>query len=70
MVMSNFIDEAERHGELYGYENMRQRMLLALIERNKNKLSDVNQIKIFLHDVNVNSAEINWLLRMGYIYLD
>jgi len=69
MIMSNFIDEAERHTELYGSYSPRQQMLLAVIEQTNSKLSDKEYIQNVLHTVNASVAEINWLKRTGHIYL-
>ncbi len=69
MVMSNFIDEADRHAELYGSYSPRQQMLLAVVEQTNSQLSDKEHIQNALHAINANVAEINWLQRTGHIYL-
>ena len=69
MTMSNFIDEAERHAELYGSYNTRQQMLLAVVERIPNQLADKEHIRNALHAINASSAEINLLQRTGHLYL-
>ncbi len=69
MIMSNFIDEAERHAELYASYSPRQQMLLAVVEQTNSQLSDKEYIQNALHAVNANVAEINWLQRTGHVYL-
>lgn len=69
VVMSNFIDETERHAELYGYHSQRQQMLLAVVEQVKSKSPDKEYIKDILNAINASVTEINWLRRTGHIYL-
>ena len=69
VVLSNFIDETERHAELYGYNSQRQQMLLAVVEQVKSKSPDKEYIKDTLYAVNASVTEINWLQRTGHIYL-
>ena len=69
MIMSNFIDEAERHAELYGSYSPRQHMLLAVVAQTNSQLSDKEYIRNALHAVNASVTEINWLQRTGHIYL-
>ena len=74
MIMSNFIDEAERHAELYGSYSPRQQMLLSVVKQTNSQLPDKEYIRNeyirdVLHAVNASVVEINWLQRTGHIYL-
>ncbi len=40
MIMSNFIDDAERHAELYNAYTSRQRLLLVIVEDLRLKIED------------------------------
>ena len=70
--MSNFIDDSERHAELYNAYTSRQRLLLVIVEDLRLKIED-SHLKIFgneelytrLNAVGVSVAEINWLKRTG-----
>ena len=70
MVKSQFIDEAERRHELYGYDSSRQQKLLTIIDQFKGKLSDKEQTLYALHAINAARAEIDWLQRTDHSYLD
>ena len=73
MIMSNFIDDAERHAELYNAYTSRQRLLLVIVEDSHLKIED-SHLKIFgneelytrLNAVGICKAEINWLKRTGH----
>lgn len=69
VIMCNFIDEAERHAELYGYRSPRQQMLIAVVKQNEGKLQNRGYVNDALRAVNASVTEINWLQRTGYIYL-
>jgi len=69
MIMSNFIDETERHAELYGTFTSRQRFILEFIDKANFKTSSRDYILPLLHANNVNDKEIHWLERTGRIYL-
>ncbi len=83
MIMSNFIDDAERHAELYNAYTPRQRLLLEIVDDLRLKTEDLHlkiddlRLKISgneelytrLNAVGVSVAEINWLQRAGHIYL-
>ena len=70
--MSNFIDEAERHAELYNAYTSRQRLLLVIVEDLRLKIED-SHLKIFgneelytrLKAVGICKAEFDWLTRTG-----
>ena len=67
MIMSNFIDEDERHAELYGTFTSRQRFILEIIEKANLKTSLRIYVLPLLHTNNVSNAEIHWLERTGRI---
>ncbi len=75
MIMSNFIDEAERHAELHNAYTPRQRLLLEIVDDLRLKTEDVHlkiddlrlnisgneELFTRLNAVGVSVAEINWL---------
>ena len=65
MVMSNFIDEAERHAELYDVFTPRQCLLLELVEDLHLKISGNEESYTKLNAVGICNAEIDWLKRTG-----
>ncbi len=69
MIMSNFIDEAERHAELYNAYTPRQRLILEIIEDSRLNVSNDKEINPKLNAAGVSESEINWLKRTGHIYL-
>ncbi len=69
MIMSNFIDEAERHAELYNAYTSRQRLILEIIEDSRLNVSNDKEINPILNAAGVSESEINWLKRTGHIYL-
>ncbi len=73
MIMSNFIDEAERHAELYNAYTPRQRLLLVIVDDLRLKTEDVHlkisgneEMYTRLNAVGVSVAEIDWLKRTGH----
>ena len=69
MIMSNFIDEAERHAELYNAYTPRQRLILEVVEDSRLNVSNDKEINPKLNAAGVSESEINWLQRTGHIYL-
>jgi len=69
MIMSNFIDEAERHAELYNAYTPRQRLILEIIDDSRLNVSNDKEINPILNEASVSESEINWLKRTGHIYL-
>ena len=67
MSMSNFIDEAERHAELYGRYSDRQRDVLEQIKSLKNTTINDEQLARILHGQGINDIEIAWLKRNGHV---
>jgi hypothetical protein len=65
MAMSNFIDEAERHSELYGIFTERQKQVLSIINKIKCQTNNDNFIHQSLLESGVTEAEIGWLKRTG-----
>ena len=65
MIMSNFIDEAERHAELYNVYTPRQRLILELVEDLRLKISINDELYTKLNEMGINNDEINWLKRTG-----
>ncbi len=73
MIMSNFIDDAERHAELYNAYTPRQRLLLEIVEDLRIiieelhlKISGNEELYTRLNAVGICKAEINWLKRTGH----
>ena len=65
MIMSNFIDEAERHAELYDAYTPRQRLIFELVDDLRLKISGNEELYTRLKALGVSVAEINWLKRTG-----
>ncbi len=72
MIMSNFIDEAERHAELYDAYTPRQRLIFELVEDLRKIIDDLHlnisgneELYTRLNALGVSVAEINWLKRTG-----
>ncbi len=61
--MSNFIDEAERHAELYDAYTPRQRLIFELVDDLRLKISGNEELYTRLNALGVSVAEINWLKR-------
>lgn len=70
MIMSNFIDEAERHAELYNAFTPRQRFVLALLEAAKQSRAGQEGIRSALSTHSVTQSEIHWLERTGRLAPD
>ncbi len=75
MIMSNFIDDAKRHAELYNAYTSRQRLLLVIVENLRLKIEDIHlkisgneELYTRLNAVGVSVAEINWLKRTGRFF--
>ena len=67
MVMSNFIDESERHAELYGTYTDRQRLVLEIIEPMNNTVINNSNLIESLHIKGISDPEIEWLKRTGHV---
>jgi len=67
MIMSNFIDEAERHVELYKAYTPRQRLIFELVEDLRLKISGNEESYTKLNVVGICNAEIDWLKRTGHL---
>lgn len=67
MIMSNFIDEDERHAELYGTYTDRQQFVLESIKTIDETEHSNDQILKSLHNQNINHAEVEWLKRTGHL---
>ncbi len=74
MIMSNFIDDAERHAELYNAYTPRQRLLLVIVEDLRLKIEDIHlkisgneELYTRLNAMGVSVAEIDWLKRTGHL---
>ncbi len=65
MIMSNFIDEAERHAELYNVYTPRQRLILELVEDLRLKISINDESYTKLNAKGIYNDEIDWLKRTG-----
>lgn len=65
MIMSNFIDEAERHAELYDAYTPRQCLIFELVDDLRLKISGNEELYTRLNALGVSVAEINWLKRTG-----
>ncbi len=66
MIMSNFIDEAERHAELYDAFTPRQQRVLKIVTEATLAPRDDAYIRAFLHTNHVTDSEIHWLERTGH----
>ena len=65
MILSNFIDEAERHAELYNAFTPRQRLILEAVEDSRLNGSDNEEMHAKLNTVGINKVEVDWLNRTG-----
>ena len=66
MIMSNFIDEAERNAELYGTYLPRQEHVLEIIKNTTRKLRGDKDFRSSLLKNGVTNPEIQWLMRNGH----
>ena len=66
MIMSNFIDEAERHTELFGTYSTRQEHVLEIIKNTTHKLREDKDIRSSLLKDGVTNSESQWLMRNGH----
>ncbi len=69
MIMSNFIDEAERHAELYHAYTPRQRFILDIIEESRHEFPGNEKVYRRLHAIGASESEIHWLKRTGRLSL-
>lgn len=67
MSMSNFIDETERHAELYGRYSDRQREVLEIIKSLNDTTLNNAWITEKLHCQGISDVEIAWLKRNGHV---
>ncbi len=65
MIMSNYIDEAERRAELYNGFTPRERLLLDIAERVRRAGRNEESIRSHLRPHKLSDAEIEWLRRTG-----
>lgn len=65
--MSNFINESERHAELYGKYTSRQQHILEIVEPLRCETVREEQLIKALHILGLSDAEISWLKRMGHV---
>lgn len=66
MIMSNFIDEAERHAELYHAYTPRQRLILDIIEESRQEFPGNEEVYRRLDAIGASESEIHWLKRTGH----
>jgi len=66
MVISNFIDETERHAELYNAYTPRQRLILDTIEASRRGCSGNEDVYRRLDAIGASASEIHWLKRTGH----
>ena len=64
--MSNFIDEAERHTELYGTYTPRQQYILVLVKNVTRDYHNDENVRSSLLKHGVANSEIHWLMRNGH----
>ncbi len=67
MAMSNFIDERERHAELYGTYTRRQKDVLVLVKTGFSKTTHHERLMKNLQIQGITDAEIGWLKRTGHV---
>ena len=67
MVMSNFIDETERHAELYGAYTARRRHVLEIVKASTQTTKVNDQLVASLQTHGISDAEIHWLKRTGHL---
>ena len=65
MIMSNFIDESERHAELYNVYTPRQHLIFELVEDLRLKISINDESYTKLNAMGICNDEIDWLKRTG-----
>ncbi|MCG8378571.1 MAG: hypothetical protein MI865_03735 [Proteobacteria bacterium] len=65
--MSNFIDEAERHAELYGTYTDRQKEVLDTSSTLNIGSYTNNDLVEILISLGINESEIEWLKRTGHV---
>jgi len=66
MIMSNFIDESERHAELYQTYTPRQERILKIVNGSKAVGNDGAYVLLQLQTNRVSESEIHWLKRTGH----
>ncbi len=66
MIMSNFIDEAERHAELYDAYTPRRRLILDITEESRRGFPGNEEVYRRLHAIGASESEIHWLKRTGH----
>lgn len=66
MVMSNFIDESERHAELYGNYTERQKYVLEIATIMTHERRRDGEIQDSLLKNGISCPEIQWLKRTGH----
>ena len=66
MIMSNFIDETERHAELYQAYTPRQQTILEIVEGSSLVSKDDEEVLLALQANHVSDSEIHWLKRTGH----
>jgi len=65
MIMSNFIDEAEHHAELYNAYTPRQHLIFELIEDLHLEITGNEESYTKLNAAGICNTEIDWLKRTG-----
>ena len=66
MIMSNFINESERHAELYNDFTLRQQRAIDIVTLATLTSRDDVYIREFLHTNQIADSEIHWLERTGH----
>ena len=66
--MFNFIDDAERHAELYDAFIPRQQRALDILTLATLTSRDDAYVREFLHTNHVTDSEIHWLERTGHYF--
>lgn len=66
MIMSNFINESERHAELYNDFTLRQQRAIDIVTLATFTFRDDVYVREFLHTKQVTDSEIHWLERTGH----
>ena len=67
MIMSNFINEEERHAELYGKYTDQQRHVLEVVKPLTNTTITNEQSIESLNIQEISNLEIEWLKRTGHL---
>ena len=65
MEISNFIDEGERHAELYGDFTPRQRYLMEIVDELYTEQKDFDSMQANLGGFGISDVELHWLKRTG-----